>query len=95
MSSRARIGCYALAISLALGAVLALVTVPGRTGQALAVACGSLGGIGLISIVFLEVGLSEDRERARIAGAKQRPTPPARAEPQPRRRLSGRPRRRG
>ena len=37
----------------------------GITGEAVAIALISLGAIAIVSLVFLEVGLSEDRERAR------------------------------
>jgi hypothetical protein len=54
------------------GCLLVLVIAPilgtlvgGVTGEAVAIALASLGGIALVSLVFLEIGLSEDRERAR------------------------------
>ena len=44
----------------------------GVTGEAIAVAAISLGGIAIVSLVFLEVGLSEDRERAREVEQRRR-----------------------
>jgi hypothetical protein len=42
----------------------------GITGEAIAIALISVGGIAIVSLVFLEVGLSEDRERARERAAQ-------------------------
>jgi len=54
--------------SAALAVVAAAIAGPligGITGAAVAIALACLGGIAIVSLVFLEVGLSEDRERAR------------------------------
>jgi len=51
----------------------------GITGEAIAIALISLGAIAIVSLVFLEIGLSEDRERARERGTRAvRPRPPRR-----------------
>ena len=42
----------------------------GITGEAVAIALISVGAIAIVSLVFLEIGLSEDRERARERGAR-------------------------
>ena len=51
-------GVLAIVAGLIAGSVLG-----GITGEAVAIALYSLGGIAIVSLVFLEVGLSEDRER--------------------------------
>jgi membrane protein implicated in regulation of membrane protease activity len=42
----------------------------GITGEAIAIALISVGAIAIVSLVFLEVGRSEDRERARERAAQ-------------------------
>jgi hypothetical protein len=44
--------------------VIAQALIGGVTGEAVMIALVSLGAIAIVSLVFLEVGLSEDRERA-------------------------------
>ena len=66
-----------------LALVLAAIAGPllgGITGEAVAIALASIGAIGIVSLIFLEVGLSEDRERAR-----ERRPPANRRRPAPRR----------
>jgi hypothetical protein len=60
-----------------LGAVAAAV-VTGTTGQVLAFVLIALGLVLVTSLIFLEVGLSEDRDRAREEDARlrQRLIPP-------------------
>jgi hypothetical protein len=71
----------AAALAIVAGAVAGAL-IGGITGEAVAIALASLGGIAIVSLVFLEVGLSEDRERAR-----ERPGRPPRTIPRrPRRR---------
>jgi hypothetical protein len=51
----------------------------GITGEAIAIALISVGAIAIVSLFFLEIGLSEDRERARERGARAvRRRPPRR-----------------
>jgi hypothetical protein len=57
----------------------------GITGEAIAIALYSLGGIGVVSLVFLEVGLSEDRDRERELPRPRLPRPDTRLR-RPRRR---------
>ena len=47
--------------------------VTGGTGQILAMALIGIGLVGLVSLAFLEVGLSEDRDRDRPARPAKRP----------------------
>ncbi|HXR14240.1 MAG TPA: hypothetical protein VN740_06215 [Solirubrobacteraceae bacterium] len=65
MSSRNRVLSFGgSALVIVLGGVIALI-VNGTTGEAISLALVSLGSIAIVSLVFLEVGLSEDRERER------------------------------
>jgi hypothetical protein len=75
MPTRARIVGYGLSAGVVLLGVVAAVFVAGVTGQVLAFVLIALGFVLAISLVFYEVGLSEDRERARQA------RPPRRARP--------------
>jgi len=52
------------------GALCAAV-LTGAAGPVLAIVLVGLGLIAVLSLIFLEVGLSEDRWRAREAGARQ------------------------
>jgi len=75
----------------ALVLVLAAIAGPaigGITGEAVAIALACIGGIAIVSLVFLEIGLSEDRERAATRGrdaapAKRRLRPPPRRRRRP------------
>jgi hypothetical protein len=96
VSWRARVIGYGAAALLVVAGVV-LVAVTSRTAiQVVGVALMGLGLVALTSLVFYEVGLSEDRERAgeaeraREAAAKQTPK-----QPHPRRLTRRRLRRRG
>jgi len=72
MSRRSRIiGFGSAALLVAAGLGCAAVLSPGL-GEDLALVLISLGAILAVSLVFLEVGLSEDRERAREQAARAR-----------------------
>jgi len=72
MTRRSRIvGFGSAALLVVLGAVCAAVFSPGL-GEDLALVLISLGAILAVSLVFLEVGLSEDRERAREEATRAR-----------------------
>ena len=65
MQSRTRLLSFGGgALAIVLGAIAGPV-LGGITGEAVAIALVSLGAIAIVSLVFLEVGLSEDRDRAR------------------------------
>ena len=86
MSRRARIAWYGMAGLLVLLGVLAAVAIGGTTGPLITYALIALGLVLATSLVFYEVGLSEDRDRARdeqkAASARrprkspERPSPP-------------------
>jgi hypothetical protein len=65
VTRRSRALSYGSAVALVLvgGACAALIS--GTTGQVLAIALIGVGLVGLVSLAFLEIGLSEDRERER------------------------------
>jgi len=76
----------------AVAGVLCGVLLSGEAGQLLAIGLLSIGLGGIVLLVFLEVGLSEDRERAAEDARRQRQARPPGTPPPWRRRL---PRRRG
>lgn len=89
MTSRSRILAFGSAAAVAvIGGVCAAVF-PGLTGQLLALVLISLGLGAIVLLVFYEVGLSEDKERAEQARAKQRADLGDKAHPRPRLRPRG------
>ncbi len=99
MSRRSRIVGFGSAALLILAGAVCAALVGGEFGEILALVLISLGCVDAISLVFLEVGLSEDRERAREDAARQREREPSETRPRPRLgrrrldRMRGRPRR--
>ena len=81
MTPRTRLLSFGAAAVLIVLGVIAGPVLGGITGEAVAIALLSIGAIAIVSLVFLEVGLSEDRERARESGS-----PPPRRRPLRRRR---------
>jgi hypothetical protein len=65
MSRRYRIASFGLAAALVIAGVVSALLIHGGTGQILALVLIGIGLVLATSLVFLEVGLSEDRERAR------------------------------
>jgi hypothetical protein len=65
MSTRSRVLSFGSAALLVLAGIAGAVLFSGTLGQVLALALISLGLVLATALVFLEVGLSEDRERAR------------------------------
>jgi fatty acid desaturase len=88
MEPRARVVAFGSAAALAVAGGICAAVIGGLTGQVLAIALVSVGLGGVVLLLFLEVGLSEDHERAR---EEQRRTQPERR----RSRLRRPPRRRG
>lgn len=72
MTTRARIVSFGTAGLLIAGGVACAALVSGGTGQYLAFALIGLGLVAVISLVFFEVGLSEDRQLAREENARWR-----------------------
>jgi hypothetical protein len=72
VSPRARIIAFGSAAALVLAGGLCGVLVAGLAGQILAVALISVGLGGAVLLVFLEVGLSEDRDRATLEARRRR-----------------------
>ena len=76
MTPRTRLLSFGAAALLIVLGVIAGPVLGGITGEAVAIALLSIGAIAIVSLVFLEVGLSEDRERAReraVRAVRQRP----------------------
>lgn len=84
MTKRLRILAFGSATVLILAGIAAVAISSDTLGQVLALVLISIGVVLAVSLVFFEVGLSEDRERAREAAADQ-PPKPRRARPRLRR----------
>jgi hypothetical protein len=72
MSRRSRIVGFGSAALLVLAGAVCAAVVGGELGEILALVLISLGCVDAVSLVFLEVGLSEDRERAREEAGRRR-----------------------
>jgi hypothetical protein len=92
VAPRSRFVAFGSAGVLVLAGVLAGAFVPGLTGQLLTLTLVTLGLIAAVSLLFLEVGLSEDRERERDAARHSKSHGPAHRS-EPRLRLKRLPRR--
>jgi hypothetical protein len=78
MKKRARVLAYGSAALLVVLGVAAGIIFAGILGQLLAIVLIGLGCVAAVALVFYEVGLSEDRERAREEAETiraKRPTP--------------------
>jgi hypothetical protein len=64
MSRRARILRYGVSIAVALAGVACGALIPGSAGGTAATVLVGIGLVGVVSLIFYEVGLTEDRERA-------------------------------
>jgi hypothetical protein len=76
VSSRARILTFGSAGVLVAAGTLCGVLINGLAGQLLTIALLSLGLGGAVLLAFLEVGLSEDRDRAREEKLKAKRSAP-------------------
>jgi hypothetical protein len=63
---------YGASAALVLAGVACGALISGTTGGTLATALIGLGLLGIVSLIFYEVGLSEDRDRARSREAAER-----------------------
>lgn len=90
MTRRWRSPRYGAAIGVTLVGIACGATIPGTAGGTLATALIGLGLVGVVSLVFYEIGLSEDRDRARsapppddVAGPPEHPDARMRPSPRP------------
>jgi hypothetical protein len=65
VAPRTRVLAFGLAAALVVGGSVCAVLVGGLTGEVLAIALITLGLGAIVLLLFLEVGLSEERELAR------------------------------
>ncbi len=72
MSVRARVVAYGSAALLIVAGAVCAAAVAGQAGELLALVLIGLGFVAITGLVFLEVGLSEDRERERAAARRGR-----------------------
>jgi hypothetical protein len=96
VSRRTRTLRYGASIAVALVGVVCGVLIPGSAGGTAATILVGLGLVGVVSLMFYEVGLTEDRDRAaraRRAGAEQEDQRPPRDPGSPGEHRGGRPRR--
>ena len=94
MARRTRLLAFGSAAALVVAGALSAAFVSGFTGEVLTLVLMSIGLVGAVLLVFLEVGLSEDRERARDE-ERRRKAAERLVKGQPSRRLHRRPRRPG
>ena len=94
MSPRARAVRYGASIAVALVGVACGALIPGTAGGTAATVLVGIGLVGVVSLLFYEVGLTEDRERERSHRRREldeRAQPPRTGtlahEPRPARRL--------
>jgi hypothetical protein len=80
---------YGTAVALIVAGIVCAAAVAGVTGQVLAMVLIGSGLVILTGLVFMEVGLSEDREREREARRGAPSTPRRRLEPTRMPRLRG------
>jgi hypothetical protein len=89
MSPRLRIVAFGSAVALVLAGVACAVLVGGVTGEVLTIVLMSAGLAGALLLVFLEIGLGEERDLAREEKrGRQGPPSDARRRLVPRRRRS-------
>ena len=72
MAPRARILAFGTAAALVVAGAVCVAVIGGLLGQVLAIALITAGLGGALLLVFYEVGLSEDRERAREQERRRR-----------------------
>ena|ERR1700685_1657424 len=72
MSTKRRIAAFGTAGVVAFVGVLCGMLISGETGQLLAIALLSIGLGAIVLLVFFEIGLSEDHDRARDEARRER-----------------------
>jgi hypothetical protein len=75
---------YGAAVVLVVVGVACGATIPGTLGGTLATVLIGIGLVGVLSLVFYEVGISEDRDRERRRPPDQPPPPPGHPDSRPR-----------
>lgn len=75
MTRRSRILAFGAAAALVVAGVACAASIDGILGRALAIALLSAGLGGGLLLAFYEVGLSEDRERARVEQRRRKRAP--------------------
>lgn len=93
MGKRSRIVAFGTAAAFVVGGVVSAIVLGGGTGQLLALLLIGLGFVFATSLVFLEVGLSEDRALAKEEERKPRRRVLPRARPRRLDRMRGQHRR--
>jgi hypothetical protein len=78
LSRRTRTLRYGAALAVALVGVACGALIPGTAGGTAATVLVGLGLVGVVSLIFYDVGLTEDRDRAREA---RRAEPPPKDKP--------------
>jgi hypothetical protein len=80
LSRRTRTLRYGASIAVALAGVACGALIPGTAGGTAATVLVGIGLVGVVSLIFYEVGLTEDRDRAREArrGEERREEPGSR-----------------
>lgn len=86
MTRRSRVFSFGPAAGLVIVGLLCGVVIGGALGQVLALVLIGVGLVAAVSLIFYEVGLTEDHERARELAARET------AEGKPKRSLKPRPR---
>jgi membrane protein implicated in regulation of membrane protease activity len=94
MATGARVRWYGSAGLLVVAGVVVIVLSDTVTAEAVSIALVSLGLIVIVSLMFFEVGLSEDRAREREEELRRAQAPPPPAPDDPRRLVPSRRRRR-
>jgi hypothetical protein len=93
MTRRSRIVGFGSAALLVVAGIVCAFVFSGGLAQNLAFVLVALGLVAGTSLVFYEVGLTEDHEREREEQRRRKSRPPARPERRPLDRMRGRPRR--
>jgi hypothetical protein len=83
MTRRNRILAFGSAAMLIIAGAFCATVIAGGTGDVVAIVLIGLGLVEATSLVFLEVGLSEDRDLARREASRRSPRPPKHRDKRP------------
>jgi hypothetical protein len=67
---------YGVAVAVVIAGILCGAIIPGTTGGTICTAVVGVGLVGVVSLVFYDVGLTEDRDRARDDRLRRPEDPP-------------------